>query len=216
MRIAALSMICTATALLAACTTTPNQPAVVDLSFRATPPLALNVGSVNITNSAGNQTVDTGGYGIKIMPPATAFENYARQRLVARGNAGFLNVDIQQAALTAQKQPASGTWKDNFSLGAPTEYTVNLRVGVTLTGTGQPDIKSAYTLERKATVPANTAPAMREQDINALIATTILDMDQAITNGLENTMRITTSGGYNTTAIPVQGYNTTGQPTPLR
>lgn len=214
MRIAALTLLCTATATLASCATTVNTPAAVDLSFRATPPLALNVGSVNITNSAGTQKVDTGGYGIRITPPAQAFENYARARLVARGTAGFLNVDIQQAALTAQKLPATGTWKDSFALGGtPTEYTLNLRVGITLTGTGQPDIKSAYTMERKATIPAQTAPAMREQDINALIATTILDMDQAITAGLENTMRITTSGGYNVSPN-AQGFSSA--PTPLR
>ncbi|NBX67133.1 MAG: hypothetical protein EBQ96_09075 [Proteobacteria bacterium] len=175
---------------LAACTTTtattpPQQP---DLGFTQMQPLVLNVGSVKVLDQS---TSPNARYFEGRVAPAAALSRYAKARLQASGGEGTLNFIIQQATLTTSEAQGTGDWTDSFRISNPMEYTITMRVGLDLNGrTTQPNVKSAYTLERKKQLPAGVSLAERDRELNILLADMVKSMDIAVERGLEDNMRI--------------------------
>jgi hypothetical protein len=179
-----------ATIPVAACTATtsktpPQQP---DLSFSQMQPLVLNVGSVKVLDQS---TSPNARYFEGRVAPAAALSRYAKARLQASGGEGTLNFIIQQATLTTSEGQGAGDWTDSFRISNPMEYTITMRVGLDLAGrTTQPNIKSAYTLERKKQLPAGVSLADRDRELNLLLADMVKSMDIAVERGLDDNMRI--------------------------
>lgn len=137
---------------MAACSTTSTTPVQQpDLSFTRMEPLVLNVGTIKVLDQSTNPNAR---YFEGRVAPAAALSRYAKARLQASGGEGTLNFIIQQATLTSAEGQGTGTWADSFQLSTPMEYTITMRVGLDLNGRAtQPNVKSAYTLERKRRCP---------------------------------------------------------------
>jgi hypothetical protein len=190
MKKALLIMAAAAALLPAACAPTATATRPVDLSFAQMAPLELNVGAVQVVDQAA-----PGPKGARVLP-AQALETYAARRLKAAGGEGTLHFIIQQASLTSAESPPAGNWTDAFRLSSPMEYTVTMRVGLDLDGrASQPNIRSAYTLERKKTLPAGTSLAGRDYELNTLIESMVHDIDQAVQTGLSQNMKVLLSPG---------------------
>lgn len=180
---------------LAACTSPSITPQPLDLTFSQMQGVDLSVGTVQVLN-ASQPNAAPKGIALKNASPAVALENYATQRLRAAGGEGTLNFIIQQATITSREVvPTGGNWTDNFHLGKPTEHTVTMRVGIDLKGRSAPDMKSAYTLERKTTISAGASLAQRDYEINKLITDMVRDMDKAVIKGLNENMHIVLAPG---------------------
>lgn len=196
---------------LSACASPSTTPAPVDLNFSQMQPVDLNVGAVQVLNASVPNAAPK-GIALRNASPAGALERYAARRLKAAGGAGTLNFVIQQATITSREvTPTGGDWTDNLNLGKPTEHTVTMRVGLNLTGTGSPDMKSAYTLERKVTVSAGSSLAQRDYEINSLIQNMVRDMDAAVIRGLNENMRILVGPGPITFGTPMPMNDTANQ-----
>ncbi len=192
---------------LAACSTTstssPRGPQVADLSFEQLTPLQLNVGAVEVIDNTISQSVKPVNPRVS---PAGALARYAKQRLQAMGGEGTLKFNIQQASLISAESQNTGDWRQVFQLDNPTEYTVTMRVGLDLVGrTTQPNVRSAYTLERKKILPAGTSLASRDRELNLLVADMVKNVDIAVEKGIEENMRI----------IVRPGAITFGKPAPI-
>jgi len=175
---------------LGACASPSTMPKAVDLNFTQMSPVPLNVGTVQVLNASA-PSVQAKGVALRNASPAGALERYAAHRLNAAGRAGNLNFVIRQATITSREiMPTGGDWTDNLQLGKPTEHTVTMRVGLELSGTGMPTMKSAYTLERKKTVSAGASLAQRDYEINSLIESMVRDLDAAVMKGLNENMHI--------------------------
>lgn len=187
---------------LAACTSTtsktpPQQP---DLGFTQMQPLVLNVGAVKVLDQSTNPNAR---YFEGRVAPAAALSRYAKARLQAAGGEGTLNFIIQQATLTSSEAQGAGNWTDSFRISNPMEYTITMRVGLDLNGrTTQPNVKSAYTLERKKQLPAGVSLAERDRELNLLLADMVKSMDIAVERGLEDNMRIIVRPGAITFGQP--------------
>lgn len=192
---------------LAACsatsTSTPRGPQVADLGFSQMVPFQLNVGAVEVVNNAQPAAASS----IPQVSPAAALDRYARQRLQAVGGEGSLQFLIQQASLSARETTESaGSWPQAFTLANPMEYTVTMRVGLNLIGRStQPNVRSAYTLERKKILPGGTSLADRDRELNLLVAEMVKSVDTAIEKGLSENMHL----------IVRPGPITFGQPAPI-
>jgi hypothetical protein len=184
---------------LAACTTTSTGPSrPVDFTFSYMEPISLNVGAVQVLDAS-----DPNAPKMSRVSPSQALQSYARRRLKAVGGEGTLNFVIQQASVSAAESQGTGDWTEAFQLSKPMEYTVTMRVGLDLEGrTTRPNIRSAYTLERKKTLPAGASLADRDRELNKLIETMVRDMDQAVQTGLANNMRIMVTPGAITFGNP--------------
>ncbi|MBU6235237.1 MAG: hypothetical protein KGQ41_05285 [Alphaproteobacteria bacterium] len=188
---------------LAACQTTNNAPQrPVDLSFSQMQPLQLNVGNVRVVDQTANP--NTRYFDGRVAPAAT-LSRYAKTRLQAVGGEGTLNFVIQQASLTSAEAEGTGDWTDSFRLSNPMEYTITMRVGLELAGrTSQPNVRSAYTLERKKTLPAGSSLADRDRELNLLLQDMIGAMDTAIERGIDDNMRIIVRPGPITFGKPAE------------
>lgn len=172
---------------VAACSgiSTPG-PRPVDLSYTQLQPLSLNVGQVQVNNMA-----PAGKTNNPSLEPSPALERYARQRFQGNMGDGILNVNIEQASMRSAEVAPTGDWTEKFRLSKPIEYTVTMRVGLDLQGkANQPGVKSAYTLERKKTLPDNASLADRDREISDLIASMIRDLDGTLQNGVSQNMHI--------------------------
>lgn len=174
---------------LAACTTTStNPPRMPDLSFSEMTPLQLNVGAVRVNDLTGGQNAR---YLEGRVSPVNALARYAKTRLQAVGGEGVLDFDIQQASLTSTEAEPTGNWTEAFQLGRPMEYTITMRVGLNLADRKtRPNIRSAYTLERKKTLPAGSSLADRDRELNLLLVDMIKAVDSAVEKGMDENMRI--------------------------
>lgn len=211
MKYKSLLMIAVATIALGACAPTVKNTAPADLSFTQLQPLQISVNNVQIINQAqpsGNPRVQ----------PGAALERYASRRLHATGGDGTLNFIIQQASLSSQEGELAGNWTDAFQLSKPMEYTITMKVGLTLTGrTARPDVKSAFTLERKKTLPAGASLADRDRELNKLIEAMVRDTDPAVQRGLADNMKILVSPGaytFGKADLPVSEGPLVVQPRP--
>lgn len=211
MTIKSLLMIAVATVALSACAQTPKKMTPADLSFAQLQPLQISVNNVQIVNQApatGNPRVQ----------PGAALERYARRRLHATGGDGVLNFVIQQASLQSAEGELAGNWTDAFQLSRPMEYTITMRVGLTLTGrAARPDVKSAFTLERKKTLPAGASLADRDLELNKLIEAMVRDTDPAVQRGLADNMKILVSPGaytFGSAQLPISEGPLVVQPGP--
>ncbi len=187
---------------VAACTATTSKapPQQADLSFSQMQPLSLNVGAVKVID---NFTSPDTRYFEGRVSPASALARYAKARLQASGGEGTLNFVIQQASLTSSEAQGSGTWTDALQLSTSMEYTVTMRVGLDLTGRStQPNVRSAYTLERKKTLPAGVSLSDRDRELNTLIADMVKSVDTAVERGIEDNMRIIVRPGPITFGTP--------------
>lgn len=188
---------------LAGCAATSTSPQPrADLSFSQLQPLTLNVGSVKVIDQTANPNVR---YFEGRVAPANALARYAKARLQAVGGEGVLNFVIQQASLTSSESEGTGNWTEAFQLSNPMEYTITMRVGLDLAGrTTQPNVKSAYTIERKKTLPAGSSLADRDRELNVLVADMIKAVDAAVEKGLADNMRIIVRPGPITFGKPTE------------
>lgn len=184
-----------ATALSGCAAATPaTRP--VDMTFSQMKPIALNVGAVQVINNT--QPVKNP----RVMP-AVALQNYARHRLDAVGGEGTLNFVIQQASLTEGQAETTGDWTEAFQLQRPIEYTLTMRVGLDLVGrTTQPNMTSAFTIERKKVLPAGSSLADRDSALNHLVEAMVYDMDKSVATGLSTSMKIVVAPGAITFGTP--------------
>jgi hypothetical protein len=203
---------------LASCSSTSTSsglhgPQVADLSFTQLQPLQLNVGAVDVIDNTVSVSAKAPDMRVS---PSNALGRYARKRLQAMGGEGTLKFVIQQASLTsAQSEPNQNKWAQAFALDQSMDYTITMRVGLDLTGrTTQPNIKSAYTLERKKTLPAGTSLADRDRELNLLIADMVKNVDMAVEKGIEENMRIIVRPGAITFGKPAPIEAITNTPIP--
>jgi len=173
--------------LPAACTSTStNNLPRADLGFTQMAPVSLGVSKVQVTDSTGG--------GAQLNPrvsPVEALTRYANRRLKANGGEGTLNFIIQQASLTASEVPNTGNWTENFQLSKPMEYVVTMRIGLDLVDRQtQPNVRSAYTLERKKQLPAGTSLAERDRQLNLMVEDMVKNVDDAVQAGLKNNMHL--------------------------
>lgn len=181
---------------LSGCASTASSGRPADLTFAQMAPLELNVGAMHVVN----QTQPSGNPRVS---PAAALTNYANRRLKAVGGEGTLNFVIQQASLTSAESQGTGNWTDALQLSKPMEYTVTMRVGLDLVErTTRPNVRSAFTLERKKTLPAGASLADRDREINQLIEAMVRDMDTAVQRGLAENMKILVTPGALTFGTP--------------
>lgn len=185
-----LLLIAVAAALpFAACAPVQKNTTPADLSFSQLQRLELNVGGVQVINQAqptSNPRVQ----------PGAALARYANRRLQAVGGEGTLNFVIQQASLKSQEGETAGDWTDAFLLSKPMEYTVTMRVGLDLVGRStRPDIRSAFTLERKKQLAAGASLADRDRELNKLIEAMVRDVDPAVQRALADNMKILVAKG---------------------
>ena len=182
--------------LVAACAAPAEKGSPINLNFTDMKPLELNVGAVQVTSKAGPTELHN-------VNPGAALDRYARRRLDAVGGEGTLNFTINQASLTSMQSPTSAGWTDGFGFGAPTEYTMTMRVALDLTGRPtRPDMKAAFTLERKKTLPASVSLDQRDADLNRLSESMARDMDKAIERTLDKDMKIVVRPGAITFGTP--------------
>lgn len=211
MKFKTLLMIAAATVSLAACAQTPKNTTSADLNFEQLQPLQLSVNNVQVINQApatSNPRVQ----------PGTALDRYAKRRLHATGGDGTLNFVIQQASLQSAEGQMAGNWTDSFQVGKPMEYTITMKVGLTLTGRAtRPDVKSAFTLERKKTMPAGASLLDTDRELNKLIEAMVRDTDPAVQRGLADNMKVLVSPGaytFGKAALPVSEGPLVVQPGP--
>lgn len=170
--------------LLSGCASVAPSAGVPIMSFSEYAPVDVNIGGIQVANNApasDNPRVN----------PGKALENYANRRLRASGSEGTLVFDIQQASLVSREVPKTGAWNEKFTLANAMEYTVTMRVGLNAVGrTTRPDVKAAFTLERKMTLPGGTSLADRDTQLNDLIVAMIGDVDKAVGQNLGENMGI--------------------------
>lgn len=188
---------------LAACSTASSTPPrTADLSFSQMQPLTLNVTQVQVIDQSTPVTTPANRTPMRASP-SMALHRYVQQRLRASGGDGSLNFVIQQASITSAESEGSGTWTDAFLLSKPMEYTVTMRVGLDLVNAKtRPNVRSAYTLERKKTLSAGASLADRDRELNLLIETMVRDMDKAVQTGLSSNMHVLVSPGAVTFGRP--------------
>jgi len=204
-------ILCTASVLaLSACASPSDTRPPVDLNFMQMSAVPLSVGTVQVLNASVPSAAPK-NIALKNAAPEVALERYAAQRLKAAGGQGTLNFIIQQASITSQEVlPEGNGWKDKLELGKPTEHTVIMKVGIDLVGVpGQPEMKSAYSLERKLTVPAQASLEDRDWQINNLIASMVKDMDSSVLKGLNENMHVVIGPGPITfgNSMPINNPN---------
>lgn len=208
----ALLMMATASTLLAGCASGTVTGAPADFNFTKLAPLELNVGAVQVQSQAAapeNPRVN----------PGLALQRYAKKRLQAVGGEGTLNFNIQQASLTAVEGQGQGNWTDAFSLSKPMEYTVTMRIGLDLVGRStRPDVKSAFTLERKKTLAEGVSLAERDYQLNKLVESMTYDVDKAVERSLAENMKILVRAGAITfgTPAPLETTGTVVMPAPVQ
>jgi hypothetical protein len=158
-----------------------------DMTFSQYAPVDLNIGNVQVVNN-------TAASGNPRVSPSVALQNYANRRLRAGGTNGTLVFEIQQASLTTREVPRTGKVAEAFTLANPLEYTVTMRVGLNANNrTTLPDVKAAFTLERKLTLPGGTSLADRDSQLNDLITGMIYDVDKAVGQNLGDNMQLLSS-----------------------
>jgi hypothetical protein len=191
---------------LSACASPSTTPKPVDLNFAAMQAVPLSVGAVQVLNASA-PSIAPKNLMLKNASPAAALERYAAQRLHAAGGQGTLNFTIQQASIVSREvvPTKTGSWiKDNVKLGNPTEHTVTMKVGINLTGRpGQPDMTSAFSMERKKTIPAEESLQQRDYEINQLIEYMVRDMDASIVKALNDNMHVVVGPGPLTFGNPM-------------
>jgi|GEM_PF-2434180 len=185
---------------MAACTTTPKNTTPADLSFQQLQRLDLNVGGVQVINNAGASDNPR-------VQPGAALARYANRRLQAVGGEGTLNFVIEQASLSSKEGETAGNWTDAFLLSKPMEYTITMKVGLNLVGRStRPDVKSAFTLERKKQLPEGSSLQDRDRELNKLIEAMVRDVDPAVQRALADNMKILVAKGpitFGATALPI-------------
>lgn len=169
--------------LLSGCASVAPSAGGPIMSFSEYAPVDVNIGGIQIANNAALSANPR-------VSPGKALENYANRRLRASGSEGTLVFDIQQASLNTREVPKTGAWNEKFTLANAIEYTVTMRVGLNAVGRTKPDVKAAFTLERKMTLPGGTSLADRDTQLNELIVAMIGDVDKAVGQNLGENMGI--------------------------
>ena len=169
---------------LAGCASVATSAPGPDMTFSQYAPVDVNIGNIQVINNAAASANPR-------VSPAVALNNYANRRLRAAGTNGTLVFEIQQASMTTREVPNTGKLAEAFTLANPIEYTVTMRVGLNATNrTTLPDVKSAFTLERKLTLPGGTSLADRDIQLNDLITGMIYDVDRAVGQNLGDNMQL--------------------------
>jgi hypothetical protein len=177
-----------ATGALAACTSTSTTPQPINLTFADVQALPLRVGAVQINDKSTASSLRNASE--LQLRPAVALSQYATNRFKAGGGEGVLTITINQAALSTNAAQKTGDWRELLDLGEPQEYTITMRVGADLTGrTTHPNIRSAYALERKLTLPASASLAERDRELNELLKGMVISMGAAIEQGIRENMK---------------------------
>ena len=179
---------------LAGCASVAPSAGNMNPTFSEYAPVQVNIGSIQVVNNTAPSSNPR-------VSPAIDLQTYAQRRLQASGSEGTLTFDIQQASLVSREVQSTGQWTEAFSLANPIEYTVTMRVGLDATGrTGQPDVKAAFTLERKITLPGGTSLSDRDSQLNTLIIGMVGDVDKAVGQNLGDNMHLLT--GQATFGLP--------------
>lgn len=185
---------------LAACTSTPPpRGPSADVTFTRMAPVALNVAIVDVLvrEPSANQP--------PIAPfqvtPAQALKSYAERRLQAAGGRGSLNFIIEQATVKVDNVAPDTKVEKAFAFNESQQYTVTMRIGLDLVDRGNlPTVRSAYTLERKITIPGHIGIGERDRQLNQFLVQMVEDMDVAVQRGLRDNMNIAL--GSNGIAVP--------------
>ena len=153
-----------ATVLLAACQTAPLGYTPGPFSFAGKPPLRINVAEIRIVeNYKPTLALPNVDHDFPV-PPADAIRQWAKQRLVASGSSGVLEVVIDDASVKEVKLPKTegikGLFTDDQEARYDAQVNVTLRVFSGAQGlsdaTGDIVISRSRSINEKATIDQRT------------------------------------------------------------
>lgn len=126
-------------------------------------------------------------------PPDMALRRYAETRLRPAGGEGVLKFLIEDASVYREGMPSPNKAARWLDLDDKDRYTAMIRVslireGVAATAPGAMGLQ--IKLERTLTIPESTALAERDRLFQGFVADLLGDMDRAVTDALNNTLKL--------------------------
>lgn len=126
-------------------------------------------------------------------PPDMALRRYAETRLRPAGGEGILKFLIEDASVYREGMPSPNKAARWLDLDDKDRYTAMIRAslireGVAATAPGAMGLQ--IKLERTLTIPESTSLAERDRLFQGFVADLLGDMDGAVTDALNNTLKL--------------------------
>lgn len=144
--------------LLAGCAAPMDDPTYPDLRFNTQPPIRLNVGAINVTQSYISSANDPYVDQLFPQPPVKAARQWATDRLQAAGTDGSLSYDVVNASVTDTKLPRSTGLNSLTTIDQTDRFDLSITVKVSAIsgdslhrGSAQVTVTRSQTINEKTT-----------------------------------------------------------------
>lgn len=186
-RLLVVSLACAG--LVAACESAPPRPVFPDLRFTTEPPIRLTVGRIDIENDYQPPYRAPNVEHLFPVPPGTALENWARDRLVAAGGSGSLaRFTIHTASVIETNLPQAKGIASAFTVEPAERYDMTLQATLDIIDAAGRTVRTANVTTTRSQGVLNTAsPDDRDRIWYQMTKTAMADFDRQMTAEIKNT-----------------------------
>lgn len=182
--------------VLSACSTDFSKEGkpMPELTYSHVEPLGLQVADIDIVNMAQHNPVSGDVSSNFPTAPDEALSRYAQNRLQPVGDGGKLNFVIERASVLRRDIVSEGMFEKLMHVDGREEYTVQMVIRLeVLSSLGFRSAQSTLSIEKSLIQSAGLTLAEREREWLELLDSMMVDVDQAVTASLQNSLHLVDS-----------------------